>query len=406
MGRFRILGRQTTGDNYPPSVVAAGLQNVWNLQSIAGNRVDPASLTSFAAFSAALPTGVTKKVPPATTEANAAIIVAATVSINSTSLVNSGIYIRNDGVVATFTDCTFGNDGGNRMFVAGMTDGGVSAGSPTVNFNYCTFDLTGIGTGAAGAMAGLNSSVINLSHCSFSHAPRLYANTGGSGSPHDLTVSNCVFRGFGENGLPADHLEALHHSGGSAAYSESLFYPELGLEIPADAGITANLFFHAFGSALSDTVDSCIIMAKVNQGGPQYLPYPMQLKATDGYDCLVTISNCVIEEGSSGYITGVNYGRLTMTSYTGTFSNGETIQTGSEQALVVNWNSTTKILIISPKAGAGKPWAATFTPGVTVTGLTSGATGLVATTVLNVTTLTDGGGNLDYATGSPITLTL
>lgn len=381
---FRGKARRGT---YPTPVVTASKQSVWDLYVTAGSRVSKGSMTAIASLGAN--GNIAKTAQNVNFGPN-------TASVSSVDFTGNQVGFYGNTNASVITDCYFSNNTGNHLSGVGSTTFGTNVSTPSIDFEYCTFDYSNMMSGAPQTgqafFAGSDAFDIGdgchttFNGCLFKESSRDFL--GHFGNP-TTTFTSCAFFAFGVNTDLLDHLEGTHCYGGTITYTNCLFDPNHGS--PRRGGLTGTLFFEGTNSVINATLDGCII-AGTTIGN---MLYPIQTKANNN-DVNLTIQNCLIDPGSSGIVGPTSQGNITLTSVTGTFTANETIHNGSGvTAQVQSYNSGTGVIVLV--AGS---YTVKFTVGDTITGNTSGAHGTISARAQNLCTITNGGNNHNLNTGA------
>jgi len=283
---------------YPASVVAAGLQSVWDLYTTSGSRVS--SYTAFGSFSK--PAGVTQT----SGATGAGCTIASTNSIAGIDFTGFGIFALNTGTTATITDSIVTSATSDFRLWNGQNTNGGAAGAPTLSFQHCTVDLNpGESTEHAMIQNFANAGPMTINGCRIYNSPR----TGAAFLKGTVSITNTLWGAFGTVSNPGDHSECVQLTDGDFAISGCLFDPTY--QLPCLNGITGDIQCQAIdGVATTLEIDHCIF---ANSAG--LLDAPLSFKA-DFADVTVTISDCVIQKGmqvgpgATGYvITAFNAGQ-------------------------------------------------------------------------------------------------
>lgn len=276
-GRLRF-GRPITPVSYPPGVVAAGLQAVWNLRSTAGATLSPTLVMP--TNSASLPSG-----SAVTTSPNQVFLpLSGTPTLAGWNWNNYNPVVRGGVNLNTFTQNVMtANDGSGRLLKVGNDD----AVGGTALADYVTFDALGISNVNAGATQIDSNSSLTIRHS------RL------------VNASHINLKAFGAAVVEDSWLGAYCLNPPGGAHCESAFFSSTTslLRVLVDntdaaplGGQTGPLYFEAdVNGNLVATMDSVI----VNWPSSMALLGTMQVAAKNGKTLQLTVRNSVLKRGSN-----------------------------------------------------------------------------------------------------------
>lgn len=269
---------QSDATSYPESVSDAGLTAVWDLQTTAGPTSAPTKVLGV--NDASLPVNCTNN----TNELD----ITGYVSPLDGWVINKPIYLQGSG--------TYSVDISN--FTASIPDGvadyNIRNGKDD-DSNFVTLNLTN-GTLDESATVARNGGItshigciLNATNVAFlDPADRQIGNMNGG------TLTRCYFRGLGLNSGVGDHLECVKMNGGGGTIDQCFIDLRTGTTI---GDLTGGIFM-TNGEDGDYVISNTIIVGVARMGSA----YTMQYR-TDGPGTMsITLSNCVLEKGSSGYL--------------------------------------------------------------------------------------------------------
>jgi len=180
-----VVPRSSVGPTYPASVVANGLQAVWDLRRLGSATPGPRTAITKTLGVDNLPGGNTTTGTNCTYDGTN-LIITGNQTFNNwnfqiTGAPFQGVVVRGNLTTVTFNDCIFGTVAvnpavdNNHFYGLQASD---NATSPSVNCNYCKFDggrrdsNIGIrGPWSSSALYALSSSTVIVDHCHFTGIP-------------------------------------------------------------------------------------------------------------------------------------------------------------------------------------------------------------------------------------------
>ena len=281
----------TVSASMPASVIAAGLQSVWNLRNTAGlshpatNTPGATALPAGAALASYVSAGVTYH----------EVLVIGSCTFTDWDFTGYEVHV-NGNIIVDFTNCRFRYNGGYLLPFSGQ-----SGGAPTVTCANCEFDGTGT--------LGQNESNVEIFNGSFSaanswfHDPAVDSITMLSSGTCALT--SCYFRAPGKGSISTSHLECIHWRNGTNTATNCLFDltdgVAYGVGVAPRGGMTSVVFTEGLQGVTSTACSGCIMIG----AAALHTNYTIQGGAST-YTVSIVMQNCVLEKGTSGYFTSHN----------------------------------------------------------------------------------------------------
>lgn len=301
---FRIIHQSTKNTVYPSYVstidTAHGdqlMHRVWNLYKTSGSRIPRGQLTSISTISR--PAGISAPT-------SGAVLVTATSSISGVDFGSNAVLVYNSGTALTVTDGWISSLGGTTHILrGGFNAGGVAVGPATFDLEHVTVDLTG---GGKAAIASIDGGTATINYGRILNAPRdPIVFSGGT-----LTITNTLVAGAATNTNPSDHNEMVYLiDGGTLNLSYSIVDLSYG-NSPFTGGWTGLVFLRAQTGNITATIDHTILRGESTIKAP----WTIQSKAVRG-NVALTVSNSLLEIGSSGFNAALAFDCHTVTTTDG-----------------------------------------------------------------------------------------
>ena len=285
--------------SYPASVIAAGLQAVWDLRTTAGTNAPLVNT----------PAGTPGNLPAVCSVGvygqNAVLCTGTGGTYDLSNWDFTGYNLVLDGTgTFTGTNNKFTNQGG--IYNVGI---GTRSGAPTVNFTHCSFDGGGPGPGNSSLLYILAGAVsVSTSHFYGSMGDPVIA----EGTSY--TSSNNYYEWPGQSTTQGSyHLETIYVGGSTMASMTYDLSDMRAANVAPTNGVTGFLF-NSSNSSGTITIQSCILIGAANSGASQTMNlYASQIGTNTPYTLTLNFFNNVWQKGSSGYNAVIGNGTTNVT---------------------------------------------------------------------------------------------
>jgi len=298
-GNFlRLRGRSAAvPSDYPPGVIAKGLQAVWDLQTTAGIKLPTNKVVGVDALPPGFGLNGRKIFAPAS----------GTHAFSRYDLSGHTLYAE-DNVTINVDNCRFAaspaGDPLNTQVLIVTPPG--DTGLATVNATSCTFDLSGNDSVRESPIQ--NGGILNINDCRMNDCARDFISSVGPGDPgtwdatpqEALTVTDSYLGSFGQRSGPGAHFEMIHAHLGAMTLTRVFFDGRE--EISVEDGLTGIVYPQARLGPLTWSMQNCISIGTAPTfSGPwnmQFSNNPDQAQPNN----FGVMDDNVMQSGLSGYL--------------------------------------------------------------------------------------------------------
>jgi hypothetical protein len=280
---------------YPASVVAAGLQSVWNLRTTAGLTSTPTKTPT----NSALPPGTTSVFEYGQND----IHITQDASFDGWDFTGYRLIIDGSPTV-TFTNTKFAYPNGDAVLDMGTT---LDSESPNVTCSHCEFDLHDMVEFYESPIRVYGNTTFTLNDSFLHNASRDYMSV--IVTTNGLHASRNFIMSPGKASQVGDHIEAIHIYGGTNYLTQNLFDVTDGAHILG--GWTGIFYTEGYHVTAKTIADRNILMG--SQAARLLYEMQMGYKDNPGVTAETDLTNNVIERGTSSGYMGNSGGTLIMT---------------------------------------------------------------------------------------------